>query len=79
MLGIIVARRQIVPTTVAVNLSAAQFKLHPTDRVITENLAKYHVGRPAELELTESVLMETTSKHSEATDGCAGSGAAGHR
>ncbi len=59
---------QIVPTTVAVNLSAAQFKLASgLDRVIAENLARYHVDPcQLELELTESVLMETTQKHSEA-------------
>jgi diguanylate cyclase (GGDEF)-like protein/PAS domain S-box-containing protein len=56
--------------SVAVNLSAAQFRLAPTlDRVITDSLAKYGVDPgQLELELTESVLMETTQKHREALD-----------
>jgi len=60
--------QQIAPTSVAVNLSAAQFKAaYGLDRFIGETLAKYHVapGR-LELELTESVFMETIQKHNEA-------------
>jgi diguanylate cyclase (GGDEF)-like protein/PAS domain S-box-containing protein len=58
----------IAPASVAVNLSAAQFKLASgLDQVIAENLARYHVAaNQLELELTESVLMETTQKHGEA-------------
>ncbi|MGB0085008.1 MAG: EAL domain-containing protein [Rhodomicrobiaceae bacterium] len=59
---------RIAPASVAVNLSAAQFKLASgLDLFIADSLARHHVA-PAqlELELTESVLMETTQKHSEA-------------
>lgn len=53
---------------VAVNVSFAQFKLEShLDRMIAETLAKYQLDPDAlELELTESVLMETTAKCSEA-------------
>jgi diguanylate cyclase (GGDEF)-like protein/PAS domain S-box-containing protein len=58
----------IAPPVVAINLSAAQFKLSADlDRVMAKNLARF--GVPAsqlELELTETVLMETTQKHSAA-------------
>jgi diguanylate cyclase (GGDEF)-like protein len=59
-----------MPVSVAVNLSAAQFRLAPAlDRVIAGSLAKYNVDPSLlELELTESVLMETTEKHKEAFD-----------
>ena len=58
----------IAPMSVAVNMSAAQFKLGPgLDRAIAANLVKYDVApQQLELELTESVLMETTEKHSAA-------------
>ncbi len=59
---------RIAPPTVAINISAAQFKLaSQIDLIVAENLARYNVA-PArlELELTESVLFETTQRHSEA-------------
>jgi diguanylate cyclase (GGDEF)-like protein/PAS domain S-box-containing protein len=58
----------IATPTVAINISGAQFKLaSQLDRIVAENLARYNVA-PArlELELTESVLFETTQRHSEA-------------
>ncbi len=58
----------IAPPTLAVNISAAQFKLaSQLDTIVAENLARYNVA-PArlELELTESVLFEMTQRHSEA-------------
>ncbi|HEY1310811.1 MAG TPA: EAL domain-containing protein [Pseudolabrys sp.] len=60
----------IAPSIVAVNLSGAQFKLSPDlDRVVAKNLARFNVPpSQLELELTETVLMETTQKHSEALD-----------
>ena len=60
----------IAPPIVALNLSAAQFKLAADlDHVVAKNLARFGV-LPAqlELELTETVLMETTEKHSAAFD-----------
>ena len=58
----------IAPQIVAVNLSGAQFKLASRlDQIVTENLARYNVApERLELELTESVLMETTQRHGEA-------------
>jgi diguanylate cyclase (GGDEF)-like protein/PAS domain S-box-containing protein len=60
-------QQQIAPRTVAVNVSAGQFKLASNlDRVIADALAKYSVtSDQLELELTESVLMEATRRHSE--------------
>ena len=60
----------IAPPIVAVNISAAQFKLaSDLDRVVAESLAKCNVSPCAlELELTESVLMETTQKHNQALE-----------
>jgi diguanylate cyclase (GGDEF)-like protein/PAS domain S-box-containing protein len=58
----------IMPPIIAVNVSGTQFKLAPQlDQIVGENLARYNVA-PArlELELTESVLYETTQRHSEA-------------
>ncbi len=58
----------IAPPVLAVNLSGAQIKLaSQLDQIITDNLVRYNV-RPQrlELELTESVLFETTQRHSEA-------------
>jgi diguanylate cyclase (GGDEF)-like protein/PAS domain S-box-containing protein len=57
----------MVPPLMAVNISAAQFKLASDfDRIVTESLAKFGVPPCAlELELTESVLMETMQKHNE--------------
>jgi len=58
----------IAPPTVAVNLSGAQFKLgSQIDQIVIENLTRYNVApERLELELTESVLMETTQRHGEA-------------
>ncbi|HEY5216288.1 MAG TPA: EAL domain-containing protein, partial [Pseudolabrys sp.] len=58
----------IAPPTIAVNLSGAQFKLATQlDQMVTENLARYNVApERLELELTESVLIETTQRHGEA-------------
>jgi diguanylate cyclase (GGDEF)-like protein/PAS domain S-box-containing protein len=55
---------------VALNLSAAQFKLAPDlDRVVAENLASYGIAPDhLELELTESVLLETTERYAEALE-----------
>ncbi len=60
-------KHSIVPRIVAANVSAGQFKLDSDlDRVVTEALAKYGVAADRlELELTESVLMEATQRHSE--------------
>jgi diguanylate cyclase (GGDEF)-like protein/PAS domain S-box-containing protein len=57
----------IAPSTVAVNLSGAQFKLaSQLDRIVTECLARYHIApEQLELELTESVLLQTTQRHSD--------------
>ena len=58
---------QIAPRTVAVNVSAGQFKLACNlDRVVADALLKYSVASDRlELELTESVLMEATQRHGE--------------
>jgi diguanylate cyclase (GGDEF)-like protein/PAS domain S-box-containing protein len=58
----------IAPTTIAVNLSSAQFKLaSQLDKIVTDNLARYNIApRQIELELTESVLLETTQRHADA-------------
>jgi EAL domain-containing protein (putative c-di-GMP-specific phosphodiesterase class I) len=55
----------MVPPLVAVNISTAQFKgATDLDRIVAESLARFGVAPCAlELELTESVLMETTQKH----------------
>jgi diguanylate cyclase (GGDEF)-like protein/PAS domain S-box-containing protein len=57
----------MAPPLMAVNISAAQFKLaSDLDRIVAESLAKFGVPPCAlELELTESVLMETMQKHNE--------------
>jgi EAL domain-containing protein (putative c-di-GMP-specific phosphodiesterase class I) len=57
----------IAPPTVAVNLSGAQFKLaSQLDQIIIECLTRYNVTpERLELELTESVLIETTQRHGE--------------
>jgi diguanylate cyclase (GGDEF)-like protein/PAS domain S-box-containing protein len=58
----------IAPPVVAVNLSGAQFKLaSELDRIVADCLRRCRV-RPAqlELELTESVLIETAQRHSAA-------------
>jgi EAL domain-containing protein (putative c-di-GMP-specific phosphodiesterase class I) len=58
----------IAPPTVAINLSGAQFKLaSQLDQIVSENLTRYNVApERLELELTESVLIETTQRHGEA-------------
>ena len=55
---------------VAVNISAAQFKgAADLDRIVAGSLARFGVAPCAlELELTESVLMETTQKHKGAIE-----------
>ena len=60
-------KQQIAPRTLAVNVSAGQFKLACNlDRVVADALAKYSVASDRlELELTESVLMEATQRHNE--------------
>ena len=60
----------IVVPIVAVNISVAQLKLATDlDRTIREGLAKNHIApSQLELELTETVLMETTQRHSEALE-----------
>jgi EAL domain-containing protein (putative c-di-GMP-specific phosphodiesterase class I) len=58
------------PPVVAVNLSGAQFKLTARlDQVVLDNL-KLHGIAPEnlELELTESVLLDTTKRHGEALE-----------
>jgi diguanylate cyclase (GGDEF)-like protein len=57
----------IAPPTVAVNLSGAQFKLaSQLDQTVIECLTRYDVApERLELELTESVLIETTQRHGE--------------
>jgi EAL domain-containing protein (putative c-di-GMP-specific phosphodiesterase class I) len=58
----------IAPPSIAVNLSGAQFKLaSQLDQVVTETLARYNVApEQLEIELTESVLIETTQRYGEA-------------
>jgi diguanylate cyclase (GGDEF)-like protein/PAS domain S-box-containing protein len=58
----------LAPPIIAVNLSGAQFKLaSQLDQIVTKNLARYNVApERLELELTESVLIETTQRHGEA-------------
>ena len=60
----------ITPPLMAVNISAAQFKLSSDlERIVAENIARFGVDpRALELELTESVLMEATQKHNEALE-----------
>lgn len=60
----------MVPPLMAVNISAAQFKLSSDlDRIVAESLAKFGVTPCAlELELTESVLMETTQNQNESLE-----------
>ena len=60
----------IAPPVVAVNLSGAQFKLAPSlDRMVAKYLARFNIPpNQLELELTETVLMETKQKYSSALD-----------
>ena len=55
----------IDPHLVAINLSAAQFKLvSDLDQTFAQNLARFHVAASQlELELTETALMETREKY----------------
>ncbi|MEX0852302.1 MAG: EAL domain-containing protein, partial [Bauldia sp.] len=57
----------ITPPVVGVNISAAQLKLSPDfDALVARSLAEYDVAASQlELELTESVLMETTRRNKE--------------
>jgi len=58
----------VAPAIVGVNLSGVQFKLaSQLDQIVTENLVRYSVApEQLELEITESVLIETTQRHGEA-------------
>jgi diguanylate cyclase (GGDEF)-like protein/PAS domain S-box-containing protein len=58
----------IAPSIVGINLSGAQFKLaSKLDQIVAENLARYRVApERLQLEITESVLIETTQRHGEA-------------
>ncbi len=61
-------KQGIAPPVVAVNLSGAQFKLaSQLDRIVSQCLERCHM-RPQqlELELTESVLIETAQRDSDA-------------
>ena len=62
--------QRIAPPVVAVNVSGAQFKLaHTLDAVIAKCLAQLKISpSQIELELTETVLMETTQKYRDALD-----------
>ena len=64
------ANAGIAPPTVAANISAVQFKFASgLDRMVAKNLARFDVApNHLELELTESVLMETRQKYSEEFD-----------
>ena len=60
----------IAPPLVGVNLSGAQFKLaSQIDQIVAKNLARFGIApERLELEITESVLIETTQRHGEAFD-----------
>ncbi len=57
----------IEPPIVAVNISGSQFKLAgDIDRIVIDDLARYEVAPSRfELELTESVLIETVRRHGD--------------
>jgi diguanylate cyclase (GGDEF)-like protein/PAS domain S-box-containing protein len=59
--------RGIAPPVVAINLSGAQFKLaSQIDRIVIDNLSRYRIApERLEIELTESVLIETAQRHGE--------------
>ncbi len=59
--------RGLTPPVVAVNLSAAQFRLSPKlDKTIIEQLVRNNIAPDRlELELTESVLLDTSKRHGE--------------
>jgi diguanylate cyclase (GGDEF)-like protein/PAS domain S-box-containing protein len=61
------SERDIAPPLIAVNLSGAQFKLvSQIDQIIIDNLARYQIApERLELELTESVLVDTAERHGE--------------
>ena len=61
---------QLITPRIAINVSAAQFKAVPGfDQEVAERLKHWDVEPSSiELELTESVLMETTRQHGEAID-----------
>jgi diguanylate cyclase (GGDEF)-like protein/PAS domain S-box-containing protein len=58
----------VAPPVLAINISGAQIKLaSQLDKLIADCLARYHVApERLELELTETVLIETTERHGEA-------------
>jgi diguanylate cyclase (GGDEF)-like protein len=58
----------IAPQTLAVNVSGMQIKrIDDLERDIARSLAKWHIRPDAiELELTETVLMDASQKHSDA-------------
>jgi diguanylate cyclase (GGDEF)-like protein/PAS domain S-box-containing protein len=58
------------PPLVAVNLSGVQFKLVAhLDQIVIENLTRHRLPPDClELELTESVLLETTQRHGKALE-----------
>ena len=62
------SERGIAPPVVAVNLSGAQFKLvSQIDQIVIENLERYGIApERLELELTETVLVETAERHADA-------------
>jgi EAL domain-containing protein (putative c-di-GMP-specific phosphodiesterase class I) len=60
--------QEVTPPVIAISLSGAQFKL-ATDigRTVADAIARAGIGpEQLELELTETVLMETAQKHNEA-------------
>jgi len=61
---------RLLPPTVAINVSAVQLKSLPEfDHELSQRLNNWNLEpRAIELELTESVLMETTQKHGEIID-----------
>jgi diguanylate cyclase (GGDEF)-like protein/PAS domain S-box-containing protein len=61
---------QLTPPTIAINVSAEQLKAMPEfDRQLAERLVRWNVPASAiEIELTETVLMETTRQHGEVID-----------
>jgi EAL domain-containing protein (putative c-di-GMP-specific phosphodiesterase class I) len=58
----------VTPPVIAINLSGAQFKLATNiGRTVADAIARAGIGpEQLELELTETVLMETAQKHNEA-------------
>ncbi len=59
----------VAPPRISINISAEQLKGADFDRAIARRLAQAHIEPQAlEIELTESVLMETTRQHGEIID-----------